>query len=63
MTPCVRQFSNEVESLITRYAQESDITFAEMIGALEFRKSLLIMQAIEADPQEPGDDEPSNPGE
>lgn len=61
MTPAVRQFANELDGLIRRYAQESDITFAEMIGALEFRKTTLVFDATYGQ-QDSGEDI-QDPGE
>lgn len=40
----VEQFQKELDSLITRWAHESDITVSEVIGALEIAKTTELLR-------------------
>jgi len=39
------KFCNELDALIKRWRSESDLNYAEVIAALEFRKFTLMMEA------------------
>jgi hypothetical protein len=39
------QFSNELDALVRRYRHEADLTFAEVIGALQMKAWVLMAEA------------------
>lgn len=39
-------FSDSLDSLVRRFGAETDLTFTQIIGALEFKKHELIHEAI-----------------
>ncbi len=45
----VQQFTAEMESLILRYGQESDITVGEVIGAIEMIKLNFVLGKLQCD--------------
>lgn len=44
------KFADELDALIRRWQQEADLSYAEAIGALEFKKHELIHEARKEDP-------------
>lgn len=40
-----RQFNDDLDRLVHRYRSEHDVTYAEMIGALQFKIHLLCSEA------------------
>lgn len=41
----IDQFANELDALVRRYRQEADLTFAEVIGALQMKAWVLMAEA------------------
>lgn len=41
----IEHLADELDSLIERYAQEYDLSYASVIGVLEFKKHNLMVQA------------------
>lgn len=46
MTRAVDHFTDELARLIDRFRQEYEMTYAEVVGALEITKTALIDEAI-----------------
>lgn len=49
----LRQFEDEISAIIDRYAQESDLSVAEMIGALQLQSQVLgirLMKYLDKNP-------------
>lgn len=42
-----QQFANEVQAVINRYTYEADLSYAEMIGALEILKTKLAKELLD----------------
>lgn len=41
----IDQFANELDALVRRYRNEADLTFAEVIGALQMKAWVLMAEA------------------
>ena len=42
-----RQFTNELDALVSRYTDEADLTCGEVIAALEFKKHTIMTMMVE----------------
>lgn len=61
----INQFADELDSLVHRYRQEADFSYAEVIGALNMKMWTLMHEAQQrADEVLPdiSDDDPNNTG-
>lgn len=48
----IDHFSNDLDRLIERYREEYDLTYGEMVGALQFRAFLLMQEAYNVEQDE-----------